>query len=275
MKISTDCPETRRSAKAFTLIELLVVIAIIAILAAILLPVLAAAKKRAQAIQCLSNTKQIGMALIIYTGDNSDYLPPIDTTYNGGTESQKNLWYFQLLTNVISSVYNTGNNVWDCSTVLPTDIDPATTNFYNGNPCQGYGPYEGNTTGAAGDVTNGIMRYGLANANGTPLGSLKLGQLRRPSQLWGVGDVGIPKSLIPTTTSTPAPGDRGYNTEATLKQPAPSSAPVGWASSSADKEAACRHNGLANFTAFDGHAEAGKLINFETDFNDIFGIYSD
>lgn len=64
----------KRHHSGFTLIELLVVIAIIAILAAILFPVFAQARESARKTQCLSNTKQIGTAVMMYVQDYDETL---------------------------------------------------------------------------------------------------------------------------------------------------------------------------------------------------------
>jgi prepilin-type N-terminal cleavage/methylation domain-containing protein/prepilin-type processing-associated H-X9-DG protein len=67
----------RKTQRGFTLIELLVVIAIIAILAALLLPVLSAARRTAWKSKCASNLKQIGEAILMYCNDYDQRVPPM------------------------------------------------------------------------------------------------------------------------------------------------------------------------------------------------------
>lgn len=105
--IQTHHSERRNTAmkkRGFTLIELLVVIAIIAILAAILFPVFARAREKARQTSCLSNLKQLGLAVQMYTQDYDETycmsvygVPPnrIFTFYDAHLPYMKNVQIFQ------------------------------------------------------------------------------------------------------------------------------------------------------------------------------------
>jgi prepilin-type N-terminal cleavage/methylation domain-containing protein len=167
--------------KAFTLIELLVVIAIIAILAAMLLPVLAAAKRRAQRINCVSNLKQVNLSFRIWEGDNNNLYPMAVSTSAGGAlesaVSNNHQTYVPLgMTNIFCVMSN------ELSTpkilVCPSDVSHSTpaTNFAQ--------------LGNATMNTNGIGYYVCGDAN------------ESYPQMVMTGDRNIGTSATPGTAAT-------------------------------------------------------------------------
>ena len=156
--------KNHRHHPAFTLIELLVVIAIIAILAAMLLPALAKAKAKAQAIGSLSNIKQWALAQTLYVDDNNQLLPMtkipngtpgapagysedtpnwLDLTdvefmnKQNGTSYGRDAWFnvlppyintqplYLVAVNSSQKQYNSGKNIFWCPTALSQPADPS------------------------------------------------------------------------------------------------------------------------------------------------------
>jgi prepilin-type N-terminal cleavage/methylation domain-containing protein/prepilin-type processing-associated H-X9-DG protein len=129
--------ENKSRSRGFTLIELLVVIAIIAILAAILFPVFAQAREKARQTACLSNVKQIGLGISMYTQDYDEVLPLQNGDYQNflvTADNQPN-WPKLVLP------YTKNSQIFQCpsSFIAPSTALNATTAQWPKNSYQGNG----------------------------------------------------------------------------------------------------------------------------------------
>ena len=112
--------------RGFTLLELLVVIAIISLLASLAMPGLAMAKEKARSIVCVSNLKQINLAITLYADSNNDVLVPAEFNVKRGAPFQEGwptlLHNSRFLTAPTSTDYNkppTQKSVYRCPSGLP------------------------------------------------------------------------------------------------------------------------------------------------------------
>jgi prepilin-type N-terminal cleavage/methylation domain-containing protein/prepilin-type processing-associated H-X9-DG protein len=109
---------------AFTLIELLVVIAIIAILAALLLPVLSQAKQKAKRLSCMSNERQVILALNMYAESSRDKLPD---------NMDKGFWAWDMRQGVGDKMEENGTKykIWYCPALTPPFDDQDFVDLWN------------------------------------------------------------------------------------------------------------------------------------------------
>ena len=253
--------DSGRSPQGFTLIELLVVIAIIAILAAILLPVLAAAKQRAWEINCISNKKQIQMAWYMYLQDNNDHLvlnvpattAPLVGWVNGNLD-----W----------TTASANTNITELTSGLLGDYTSRTIGCYH-CPADIYVSPTQSMAGWTARIRSVRMNKFLAclppDSGSTPWGQVytnmfKMSQVQSPAAMWvfvdAHPDTGGTASSYDGTASLTPPGGMGANSPP-YKVGSP---PYAWN----DMPASYHNKRNCGFSFADGHAEMHKWLDAST-----------
>lgn len=246
----------KRISNGFTLIELLVVIAIIAILAAILFPVFAQAREKARGISCLSNTKELGTCIQMYTQD-------YDEMYPVGFQSTNWLGQDVWVQNVQPYVKNLGVFVCPDDRGGPLQggsawegwgISYAANSFYSLNWCCAPNWNTGfPLVGPMGIANNGTWLAGASNpmaAMTQPAGTILLAEkFNRDSTYWaGNSSAFSPNSVIGGPDINGIGWGDQLQPDGTRAVAAYPNGPNGAVSA--------HHNNFANFTFCDGHSKA-------------------
>jgi len=247
--------------RGFTLIELLVVIAIIAILAAILFPVFAQAKEAAKKTACLSNAKQMALAMNIYLTDFDDMTPTVDKTpinCVGNSiciDKTSTTTYINIYGVLEPYVKNWGifecpdrNDTWTTPASYDDDDksssgnDPfdCADNLNPTNHCTGYGYNDGIVTDHG---------YGLVQ-----------GQQDDPAGK--VLRAGVNSSLIYSTANMIAFGESQTKKDSSTAFDADTQYAFAGNKKSVLSSSQLRHNGMCNYTFVDGHAHSMKVAEW-------------